>query len=154
MRYNENNNAPTLQDLALALTDTERQLADELLAREYAPKGEQLTYEEIAEKYEMSVRSLYNVRNKPAFLAYFRALSETRLATYHAKADAMLIKLIEGGNNGIGSIKALDLFYKLTNRLNSDSVVRIEENRTTPRLSDDQVAEELKQLSATLTRVK
>ncbi|CAG9612420.1 hypothetical protein BACCIP111899_01596 [Bacillus rhizoplanae] len=145
----------TLQDLALNLTEDERLAADLLLAREYTPKKERPTYDQIAEQLGISVRQLYTVRNKPAFITYFRALTETKLATYHAKADSMLIQLIDGGNNGIGSIKALELYYKLTGRLNSDTTVTFADERSaTKRMTDQDVNEEIAKLSASLKRLQ
>ncbi|MFJ8246201.1 phBC6A51 family helix-turn-helix protein [Peribacillus asahii] len=95
------------------------------------------------------MRTLYNWRKEPDFIRYCAWISETKLDTFRATADAQLIKLIEGtSNNGLASIKALELFYKLNGRLiDRREVVQTEESRGAKRISDDELQRGLDELN-------
>ncbi|MFB7260525.1 phBC6A51 family helix-turn-helix protein, partial [Streptomyces nojiriensis] len=74
------------------------------------------------------------------------------LYSYRDEVDAMLMKLIRGGNNGIGSIKALQLYYQMIGKLVSKQEMTIvnEDERRTKRLTDEEVSEQLAKLNETI----
>lgn len=118
----------------------ERKAAELLLERNYAPKAERISLEEIAEETGISVRQLYNIRQKVGFLRYYRALTETKLVSMHLFIDSQLMKAIAGGNNRLPSTKAIELCYKLTGRLNEGTTINFNsDNVAKSRMNDDQV---------------
>jgi Helix-turn-helix of insertion element transposase len=137
----------TFDDLKQGLTDQQLKAAQLIVNNEFAGK-EKRKYEEIAEEVGISRVQLWNWRKKdPRFIEYMSALSDVTLDGYRAVADAQLMKLIEGtSNNGLASIKALELYYKLSGRL-----VNRQEVITTPdqpkRLSKEEIAEDLQRLN-------
>jgi len=104
----------TIDQLKAKLTPA-KQLATELiLEREYAPKGEKATYEQIADQVGVTDRTLLEWRKDPYFAQYLSVVSTQKLDNFRGLADAQLINLIKGtSNNGNASIKALELYYKI-----------------------------------------
>lgn len=108
----------TMQQLTGRLTPAKQKAAELILEREYAPKGEKITYADIAEEVGITERTLYEWRKDPYFIQYLAVISDKKLDNYRGLADAQLIRLIKGtSNNGIASIKALELYYKLAGKL-------------------------------------
>lgn len=108
----------TLDQLKAKLTPAKQKAAELILEREYAPKGERATYAEISQEVGITERALYEWRKDPYFIQYLAVISDQKLDNYRGLADAQLIKLIQGtSNNGIASIKALELYYKLAGKL-------------------------------------
>jgi len=141
-------NEITLTELKARLSAEQLQAAELLVSNDYAGKAKK-SYEEISDELGMSVRTLYNWRQEPDFIRYCAWISETKLDAFRATADAQLIKLIEGtSNNGLASIKALELFYKLNGRLiDRREVVQTEEGRGAKRISDDELQRGLDELN-------
>lgn len=111
-------NKPTLQGLKAKLTPGQLRACELLLEKEYAPKGEKATYAEIAEQIGIDTSTLYHWRQNPDFVQYLAAVSDTRLDSARAAADAQLMRLVSGtSNNGNASIKALELYYRLIGKL-------------------------------------
>jgi predicted DNA-binding protein YlxM (UPF0122 family) len=142
----------TIQEYEAAIDDPRKiRAAQELVARDYAPKGERKKLEDIAEEIGVSRQALYEWRTGDIiFVKYMEALSEIRLAQYRSLADAQLINLIRGGNNGLPSSKGLEMFYKLQGRLTERSeVVQVsEDDRKVQPLSSEQIERELAELRA------
>lgn len=111
-------NKPTLDALKAKLTPGQLRACELLLIKEYAPKGEKATYAEIAEEVGIDTSTLYHWRQSNDFTQYLAALSDTKLDSARASADAQLMRLVNGtSNNGMASIKALELYYKLIGKL-------------------------------------
>lgn len=111
-------NKPTLEALKAKLTPAQLRACELLLEKEYAPKGEKATYEQIAEQIGIDTSTLYHWRQKSEFVQYLAAVSDTKLDSARAAADAQLMNLVKGtSNNGNASIKALELYYKLIGKL-------------------------------------
>lgn len=108
----------TLDGLKAKLTTNQLRAAELLLEKEYAPKGEKKTYAEIAEELGIDTSTLYHWRQNVDFVHYLAAVSDTKLDSARAAADAQLMRLVHGtSNNGNASIKALELYYKLIGKL-------------------------------------
>lgn len=108
----------TLDQLKAKLTPAKQKAAELILEREYAAKGEKATFEGIAEEVGVTERTLYEWRKDAYFIQYLAVISDQKLDNYRGLADAQLIKLIQGtSNNGLASIKALELYYKLAGKL-------------------------------------
>ncbi|WP_191560434.1 phBC6A51 family helix-turn-helix protein [Metabacillus idriensis] len=112
------------------------------------------TYEEIAQDCGIDARTLYNWWTKDAkFIAYMNAISYRVTDSFQSEADAMLRRLcLEGGVNGLGSIKALELYYKRMGLLVNKSEVTNTDtiNREYRPLTDDEVAEKIREMKARL----
>jgi hypothetical protein len=113
--------------------------------------GKKKTLEEIAAEVGVDVRTLYKWRhNDKNFIAYVNAISDISLYSFRQEADAMLKKLIRGGNNGLGSIKALQLYYQMIGKLVGKSEKTVVIDTKNNRLTDEQIREKLKELDDTL----
>ncbi|ALC81542.1 phBC6A51 family helix-turn-helix protein [Bacillus gobiensis] len=145
----------SMEELELSLTDQQKKAAWLLNNNELAAQveGKKRSYEEIAEEVGISTKTLYNWRKSDRnFIAYQNAISDVTLYSYRSEVDAMLIKLIRGGNNGIGSIKALQLYYQMIGKLVNKSEMSIvsEDQRKTKRLTDEEVSDQLAELNKLL----
>jgi len=141
----------TLQDLRAQLTDTQAKAAHLLVANSFASKDEKRNLEEIAHECGVTRQQLWRWRyDNPDFIRYVEALSDMRLAAYRDEVDAMLIKLIRGGNNGIGSIKAVELYYKLAGRLVDRKQIELDDSTNRSRLTPAEVAKGLDELNSIL----
>ena len=142
----------TLQELKSRLTATQIKAAHLLVANSFANRDEKKTLEEIAHECGVSRVELWRWRyDNRDFIKYVEALSDMRLAAYRDLADAQLIKLIQGtSNNGIPSIKALELYYKLAGRLVDRKSIEVDDVSNRPRLTAEEVAKGLDELNAIL----
>lgn len=122
-----------------------KQLAAELLVDNdfaSAAGGERRKLDEIAAEVGITRQSLHAWRKEPEFIAFMQSVSDSRLAQHRSKADAMLLKLIDGtSNNGLGSIKALELYYKIEGRLVNRSEITTTD--ITQRPSDAEITSDI-----------
>lgn len=146
----------TFEQLEVQLTAAQRKAAWLLVTGdiEEIGGGKSKTYEEIAKECGIDTKTLYNYRNKDAkFIAYMNAISYRVTDSFQSEADAMLRKLcLEGGANGLGSIKALELYYKRMGLLVSKQEItstKTNINATRP-LTDEEIAEKLDELDSLL----
>jgi hypothetical protein len=145
----------TLKELQENLTPQQQMAAHLLIANEFAGK-EKRTQEELSEEIGISRMTLHNWRTEDIdFIRYQAALTDMKLDSYRSLVDARLMTLIEKGpsNNGIPSIKAIELYYKLSGRLvERKEVTQFTELQTErpPRLSDEEVAQGLEELNKLL----
>lgn len=108
----------TLEQLKAKLTPNQLRAAELIIEKEYAPKGEKKTYAEIASELGIDTSTLYLWRQNADFVKYLATVSDTKLDSARAAADAQLMRLVNGtSNNGNASIKALELYYKLIGKL-------------------------------------
>jgi|SRR5690625_611834 len=138
----------TYEDLKLLLTAEQRNAAEIIVANDFAAKGKKKTLDEIAEEVGVDRRTLYNWRQNADFTRYMSAISDNKLDNYRSLADSQLIKLIEGSftNNGTPSIKALELFYKLSGRLEDKRTVTIDDGQRKPTMTREEVSKGLADL--------
>lgn len=140
----------TIDDLKERLTPQQQMAVHLLVANEFSGK-EKRTQEELAEEIGISRQALHQWRTENVnFIQYQAALTDMKLDSYRSLVDARLMTLIERGpsNNGIPSIKAIELYYKLSGSLverkeittNNDAPVR-------PRLTQAEVAKGLDELN-------
>lgn len=142
----------TLDELKMRLNDLQIRAAHLLVANSFANREDRKTKQEIADELGISRQYLWRWENNDRdFIAYKAALSDLYLGSYRDLADAQLIKLIKGtSNNGIPSIKALELYYKLNGRLVNRSEVDINENINRPRLTQAEIQRGLQELEEML----
>ncbi|MFB7304071.1 phBC6A51 family helix-turn-helix protein [Heyndrickxia sporothermodurans] len=145
----------SIEELKAALTVPQQKAAWLIHQNELSDniEGSRRSYEDIANDVGVDVRTLYNWRKQDRnFIAYKNAIADVTLYSYRDEVDAMLMKLIRGGNNGIGSIKALQLYYQMIGKLVSKQEMTIvnEDERRTKRLTDEEVSEQLAKLNETI----
>lgn len=112
--------------LRAELTPAQQLAAEIIVDNDFMSRvdGGRRTYEEMAAEVGVSRATLFNWKKEALFIAYMQSISDRKLGQHRAKADAMLLKLIDGtSNNGVGSIKALQLYYTLEGRLINRSEV-------------------------------
>jgi transcriptional regulator with XRE-family HTH domain len=139
----------TLDELRDRLTPQQQMAANMYVANEFAGK-EKKTQDELAEEIGITRQGLHKWRTENLdFIRYQSALTEFKLESYRTLVDAKLISLIEKGpsNNGIPSIKAIELFYKLNGRLVDRSEVVTVASEATPRLTREEVTKGLDELN-------
>jgi hypothetical protein len=143
----------TMEELEIQLSPMQRKAAWLLVQNDLSTslKGEKKNLEEIAEECGVDTKTLYNWRKKDRnFIEYKNAITDLTLDDFYSEAMSMLMKLVRGtSNNGIGSIKALELYLKTTGRLINRSEVTTNDSdqRKTRRLTDAEVSEKLAELN-------
>jgi len=142
----------SMDDLKDALTTQQVMAAHLLVANEFAGK-EKKTQDELAEEIGVSRQTLHKWRHDNAdFVRYQSALTDVKLDSYRSLVDARLMSLIERGpsNNGIPSIKAIELYYKLSGRLVERKEITTNSPSEKPRMSQEEIAKGLDELNASL----
>lgn len=147
-------NVKSMQDLTSQLTPQQLQAAELIVENEFnralgvTPKK----LEEIGEEVGVSRQSISKWKKMPAFIEYSAYISKQHTDSLRPLADSMLAKLIKGtSNNGLGSIKALELYYKI-------SGVLVERRETTytdgnePKLTQAQISSGIDELAAKLLK--
>lgn len=144
----------SIEELKMKLTPQQQKAAMLINQNELAGQidGRKRTYEEIATEVGVDVKTLYNWRKNDAnFIAYQNAEADVTLYSFREEADAMLMKLIRGGNNGLGSIKALQLYYQMIGKLAAGKEgTTVIVNNDTPRRSDEDIRRDLAELDKLL----
>src|SRR5699024_6235382 len=137
----------TYEDLKLLLSAEQRHAAELIVANDFAAKAETRKLDEIGFEVGVDRRTLYNWRQNADFTRYMAAISDNKLDNHRLLADSQLIKLIAGtSNNGVASIKALELFYKLNGRLEDKRTVTINDEERTPTMTREEVSKGLADL--------
>lgn len=140
----------SMDDLKDALSTQQVMAAHLLVANEFAGK-EKKTQDELAEEIGVSRQTLHKWRTDNAdFIRYQSALTDMKLDSYRSLVDSRLMTLIERGpsNNGIPSIKAIELYYKLSGRLVERKEITTNTQTDKPRMTQEEIAKGLEELNA------
>lgn len=142
----ENNNV-IIDELQERLKPQQVMAAQAMVANEFAGKDKK-TLEELAADLGITRQTLHNWKtNNIAFIEYQRALSTVTLDSQRAFVDSQLMKLIAGGNNGIPSVKGVELYYKLTGALVERTEVLSGNTSEKPnRMTRDELARQVEEL--------
>ncbi|WP_306692418.1 phBC6A51 family helix-turn-helix protein [Bacillus cereus] len=134
-----------LRDLRQEITEEQAQAAVKLVENSFAGK-ERKTLEEIAEELGVSRTTLWTWSNDVNFTRYKEALADQLLRDNIDLANGQLLALIRGDftANKTPSIKALELFYKLSGKLVEKK--EITTNVDKPKVSQSEVEQELAEL--------
>lgn len=147
-------NTRSLQQLTSELTPQQLKAAELIVENQFdvALGGNKRTLEEIGEELGVSRQSISKWKKLPAFVEYSSYISSQHTHSLRPLADSALAKMISGtSNNGLISVKALELFYRVTN-------VLVERKETTyvdgskPTLSPEQIATSIDELAHKLKR--
>ncbi|MGQ8813080.1 phBC6A51 family helix-turn-helix protein [Bacillus sp. NA_165.1] len=134
-----------LRDLRQEITDEQAQAAVKLVENSFAGR-ERKTLEEIAEELGISRTTLWAWSNDVNFTRYKEAFADQLLRDNIDLANGQLLALIRGDftANKTPSIKALELFYKLSGKLVEKK--EITTNVDKPKVSQSEVEQELAEL--------
>ncbi|MCG7346376.1 hypothetical protein MHZ92_19920 [Sporosarcina sp. ACRSL] len=141
----------SLAQMKEILTPQQQECA-ELIAMnelEYGVGGKRKTLEEIGEIVGVSRQSIHKWKQIPAFLEYMSHVSSQHMAATRPMVYSQLLTAIRGGNNGIPSIKAIELYLKLSGDLVERREVTHVEDYRTP-MSREQIAAELEEITRRL----
>ncbi|MYL53319.1 hypothetical protein GLW08_08200 [Pontibacillus yanchengensis] len=140
-----------IKELEKRLDSKQIQAANLLVANEFAGREEKQTHQEIADECGISRMTLFRYKKNPDFVTYMDAQSELTLASYRSLADAQLMRLISGHgqNNGLPSVKGLELYYKLFSKLvDKSEVLHVEES---PKHNTDAIRAEIERFKSRKT---
>ncbi|MHA4153743.1 phBC6A51 family helix-turn-helix protein [Bacillus cereus] len=134
-----------LRDLRQEITEEQAQAAVKLVENSFAGR-ERKTLEEIAEELGISRTTLWAWSNDINFTRYKEAFADQLLRDNIDLANGQLLALIRGDftANKTPSIKALELFYKLSGKLVEKK--EITTNVDKPKVSQSEVEQELAEL--------
>ena len=147
-------NVRSMADLLSQLTPQQQQAAELIVENEFnrglgnTPKK----LEDIGEEVGVSRQTISKWKKLPAFIEYSAYISKQHTDSLRPLADSQLAKLLKGtSNNGIPSIKALELYYKI-------SGVLIERREQTyvdghePKMTQEQISSGIDELASKLLR--
>lgn len=120
----------TEKELKAHLTAAEQHAILLIVENDFKTK-EKRTLAEIAKELGISERALYEWRQKPEFKELLGLTSDSFLMDKRNLVNAQLLKAIMGtSNNGIPSMKALELYYKLAGSLEDKLTIKQEAQTT------------------------
>ncbi|HDX9587952.1 TPA: hypothetical protein ROX98_000873 [Bacillus pseudomycoides] len=134
-----------LRDLRQEITDEQAHAAVKLVENSFAGRNRK-TLEEIAEELSISRTTLWTWSNDVSFIKYKEALADQLLRDNIDLANGQLIALIRGDftNNGTPSVKALELFYKLSGKLVEKKEIMTTNEK--PKVSQNDIEQTLAEL--------
>lgn len=137
----------TVEELEEQLSIKQQQVAEAYVDNQMAVEGK-MTDQQISEEYGIVRKTLYNWRKEPAFISYMQALADKKLSASRSTADSQLLSLIRGDHsNGAPSIKALELYYRLEQRLVERQVISADLYASNePRMSREELSDRIKGL--------
>ncbi|MED4311692.1 phBC6A51 family helix-turn-helix protein [Heyndrickxia coagulans] len=142
----------TTDELKERLTPQQLQAAELLVENEFAGKDKR-TQEELAAEVGISRMQLFKWRTENAdFAEYVRRKADAKLNALSVMVDAKLVSLIDGSqwNNGIPSVRAIELFYKRFGLLvDRQEITNLSAPKGT-RLSPSEVAKGIEELNEML----
>lgn len=110
-------NVRIMSDLTSQLTPQQLQAAELIVENEFnRALGEPVKkLEEIGEEVGVSRQTISKWKKLPAFIEYSAYISKQHTDSLRPLADSQLAKLLKGTSmNGLPSVKALELFYKIS----------------------------------------
>lgn len=147
-------NVRSMADLLSQLTPQQQQAAELIVENEFnrALGSTPKKLEDIGEEVGVSRQTISKWKKLPAFIEYSAYISKQHTDSLRPLADSQLAKLLKGtSNNGIPSIKALELYYKI-------SGVLIERREQTyvdghePKMTQEQISSGIDELASKLLR--
>jgi hypothetical protein len=137
------------------LTPQQQRAAQLLVSNEWgellSDGGKKRTMQELADELGIARSTLYEWKAQMTFAAYVNYLAERQLDSMRSTVYTQLMKAIMGGNNGMPSVKAIDLFMRryglLTDRT---EVVDMREEAENKRRSDEGIRKDIEELDRLL----
>lgn len=134
------------------LTQTQIKAVYMLLDNELKPKAEQLSQEEIAKQLGINRATLYRWRTQNQdFIDYRREVTKNYISDMSGLFLKSLRKAIEG-NNGMPSMKALDLFAKVEGFIQTAN--QLDVNINSGARTNEDIEQELAELEKQLAEME
>ncbi|HBU80878.1 MAG TPA: hypothetical protein DEF35_04450 [Paenibacillus sp.] len=126
--------------LEAQLTAQQRKAAQLLVANEWgevlSEDGRKKSMQELANELGIARSTLYEWKAQERFIDYVNYLTDINLSGMRSEVNVALMKAIRGGNNGLPSVKAIDLYMRRWALLSDRTIVEdrrdeIKNNRKT-----------------------
>lgn len=147
-------NVKVMSELTGQLTPQQMQAAELIVDNEFnralgvPPKK----LEEIGEEVGVSRQTISKWKKNIAFIEYSAYISKQHTDSLRPFADSQLAKLIQtGSNNGLPSVKALELYYRIIGVLTERREVTYVDGNE-PKLTQAQISEGIDDLAAKLLK--
>ncbi|RAI96859.1 putative insertion element HTH domain-containing protein [Paenibacillus pabuli] len=138
--------------LEAQLTVQQRKAAQLLVANEWgellSEDGRKKSMQELAEEIGIARSTLYEWKAQEHFIDYVNYLTDINLRGMQSEVNVALMKAIRGGNNGLPSVKAIDLYMRRWALLSDRTIVedRREDNASN-RKTDEEIRRDIAELN-------
>lgn len=135
------------------LTVQQKQVAQMLVDNEFgllSADGKKLSVDEVADRAGVARSTVFLWKKKAEFRAHMTSLAEEEFEANRAKVYAGVMKLIDGGNNGLPSVRALDLYMRRYGLLTDKHVVETGADVARREISEQERAQALDKLDRLL----
>lgn len=138
--------------LEAQLTVQQRKAAQLLVANEWgellSEDGRKKSMQEVAEEIGIARSTLYEWKAQEHFIDYVNYLTDINLRGMQSEVNVALMKAIRGGNNGLPSVKAIDLYMRRWALLSDRTIVedRREDNASN-RKTDEEIRRDIAELN-------
>lgn len=138
--------------LEAQLTAQQRKAAQLLVANEWgeliSEDGRKKSMQELAEDIGIARSTLYEWKAQERFIDYVNYLTDINLSGMRAEVNVALMKAIRGGNNGLPSVKAIDLYMRRWALLSDRTIVEDRRDEiTNNRKTDEEIRRDIAELN-------
>lgn len=138
--------------LEAQLTAQQRKAAQLLVANEWgellSEDGRKKSMQELAEDIGIARSTLYEWKGQERFIDYVNYLTDINLSGMRAEVNFALMKAIRGGNNGLPSVKAIDLYMRRWALLSDRTIVEDRRDEiTNNRKTDEEIRRDIAELN-------
>ncbi|MGF7033749.1 hypothetical protein J2T17_004697 [Paenibacillus mucilaginosus] len=118
---------------------------------ELSEDGRKKTMQELSDEIGIARSTLFEWKKSEEFTDYVNFLTDLQLDSMRSVVNTQLMKAILGGNNGLPSVKALDLYFRRHGLLTNVEVIEERRDRfETRRKTDEEVRQDIAGLDALL----
>ena len=132
------------------LTPQQRKAAELIVANQFGElEGERKRpLDDIAEEVGIARSTLFEWKRKREFIDYMNEIAHTALDAFRTEWATLLVKAMRGGNNGVPSTKALQLYAQAHGILKEHVITEdITPGRGKPEMSDEEVAAAMERIA-------
>jgi hypothetical protein len=138
--------------LEAQLTVQQRKAAQLLVANEWgellSEDGRKKSMQEVANDLNIARSTLYEWKAQERFIDYVNYLTDINLSGMRAEVNVALMKAIRGGNNGLPSVKAIDLYMRRWALLSDRTIVEDRrEDNASKRKTDEEIRRDIAELN-------
>lgn len=138
--------------LEAQLTVQQRKAAQLLVSNEWgellSEDGRKKSMQELAEEIGIARSTLYEWKAQEHFIDYVNFLTDINLRGMQSEVNVALMKAIRGGNNGLPSVKAIDLYMRRWALLSDRTIVEDRRDEiASNRKTDDEIRRDIAELN-------
>ncbi|UOK62845.1 phBC6A51 family helix-turn-helix protein [Paenibacillus sp. OVF10] len=139
--------------LEAQLTAQQRKAAQLLVANEWGELisedgRKKKSMQELAEEIGIARSTLYEWKAQEKFIDYVNYLTDINLRGMQSEVNVALMKAIRGGNNGLPSVKAIDLYMRRWALLSDRTIVEDRRDEiTNNRKTDEEIRRDIADLN-------